>query len=399
MAKLKLGFILGSGLENLELLEEYKEINAETPFGKTSSPIITGKIKGIDVAIIFRHGKKHEIPPTFVNNKANIFALKYEGCKYILSTTDANSLKEEIKIGDFIALDDIIDFTKSRESTFYEKFEFGAMHAYMNNPFSEILRKKIIETCEEFKFPIHKTGTAITIEGSRYSTKAESKIFQQFRADVSTMTIAPECILSNEAEIPYGTIAVCGDYDAWKENIDFSEDTNQIRKDSFEKIKKILLKIIESFSREEEIKKLKEKVRIVYDFPKQGETFYDISQLLSDRDSLKKLTEILYERYKDKKIDVIASTELRSFAIAGILADKLNTGLVIINKEVRRDLIQPNQKVLLIDEAFSENSQQVCLDIKNLQSEIVELCFITEYKKLEKELSVPVFSLIKFEGE
>lgn len=395
MVKLKVGFILGSGLENIELLEEFKEINPETPFGKTSSPIITGKIKGIDVAIIFRHGKKHEIPPTFVNNRANIFALKYEDCKYILSTSDVNSLNEEIKIGDFVALNDFIDFTKSRELTFYEKFEFGAMHTYMENPFSEILRKKIIETCEEFKFPIHKTGTAITIEGSRYSTKAESKIFQNFGADVSTMTIAPECILSNEAEVPYGTIAVCGDYDAWKENFEFTEETKQIRKDSVEKIKKILLKIIESFSREEEIKKLKEKVRIIYDFPKQGEKFFDISQLLFDKDSLKKLTEILFERYKDKKIDVIASTESKTFGIAGILADKLNTGLVMIGKEIRRDLIQPNQKVLLIDEALSENSQHLCLEIKDLQSEVVEVCFITENKKAD--LPVPVFSLIKFE--
>lgn len=397
MAKLKVGFILGSGFEDLELLEEYKEVNAETPFGKPSSPIITGKIKGIDVAIIFRHGKKHEIPPTYINNKANIFALKYEGCKYILSTSDVNSLKEEIKIGDFVILNDLIDFTKNRETTFYEKFEFGAMHTYMGEPFSELLRKKLIEICGEFKFPIHKTGTAITIEGSRYSTKAESKIFQQFGADVSSMTIAPECILSNEAEVPYATIAICGDYDAWKENYEFSiEEIKQIRKENVERIRKILLKIIDSFSREEEIKKLKENIRIIYDFPKQGETFYDISPLLSDRDSLRKLTDIFYERYKDKKIDVIASTESNGFGIAGILADKLNTGLLMMNKEIPKDLIQKNQNILLIDESFSPKLLEIYSEIKKLQADVVELCFISEYKKLEQELSVPMFSLIKF---
>jgi 5'-methylthioadenosine phosphorylase len=395
---MKIGVILGSGFEDLELLEDCKEIEVETPFGKPSSPLITAKIKGINVAIIFRHGKKHEIPPTFVNNKANIFALKYEGCKYILSTTDANSLKEEIKIGDFVILNDLIDFTKNRETTFYDKFEFGAMHTYMGEPFSGLLRKKLIETCEEFKFPIHKTGTAITIEGSRYSTKAESKIFQQFGADISTMTIAPECILSNEAEVPYATIAVCGDYDAWKENYEFSvEEIKQIRKENVERIKRILLKIIDSFSREEEIKKLKENIRVIYDFPKQGEIFYDISPLLSDRDSLRKLTDIFYERYKDKKIDVIASTESNGFGIAGILADKLNTGLLMISKEIPKDLIQKNQNILLIDESFSPKLLEIYSEIKKLQAEVVELCFISEYKKLEQELSVPVFSLIKFE--
>ena len=398
MGKLKIGVILGSGFEDSKLLENAQEKEIETPFGKPSSPIFNIKIRGIDVLIILRHGKKHEIPPTFVNNKANIFALKYEGCKYILSTTDANSLREEIKIGDFVILDDLIDFTKSRELTFYDKFEFGAMHTYMDNPFSEILRKKVIETCREFGFRIHKTGTVITTEGSRYSTKAESKMFKNF-ADISNMTIAPECVLANEAEVHYATIALIGDYDSWKESYDLpTEEIKQIRKDSIEKVEKIFLKIVESFSREEEIKKLKEKVRIVYDFPEHGETFYDISQVLFDRESLKKLAEILFERYKDKKIDIIASAEPKSFAVAGILAEKLNTGLVMIDRNIRRDLIPQNQKVLLIDEMFSEKSRNICSEIKNLQSEVVELCSLIEQKKPE-EISVPYFSLIKFEGE
>jgi 5'-methylthioadenosine phosphorylase len=398
MGKLKIGVILGSGFEDIEFLENFQEKEVETPFGKPSSPIFFGKINEMEVRIIFRHGKKHEIPPTFINNKANIFALKYEGCKYVLSTTDANSLKEEIRMGDLIIPDDFIDLTKNRSLTFYDKFEFGAMHTYMNNPFSELLRKKIFESCKELGIKPHKIGTAITTEGSRYSTKAESRMFQKF-ADISTMTIAPECILANEAEVHYATVAMIGDYDAWKESYDLSiEEIKKLRRESIEKIKKILLKIIDSFSREEEIKKLKEKVRVIYDFPEQGETLYDISPMLYDRDSLKKLTEILFERYKDKKIDVIVSTESKSFAVAGILAEKLNTGLVIIERGVRRDLIHSNQKVLLIEETFSEKSEQICKEIKELESEIVEVCSLIEYKKAE-DISVPNFSLIKFEGE
>ena len=137
MGRLKIGIIGGSGLENPELLQDFKEIEVDTPFGKPSSKLITGKLYGIDIAIISRHGKKHEIPPTQVNNRANIFALKYEGCKYIIGTTAVGSLREDIKRGDFVILDQFIDFTRRRDETFYEKFEFGAIHTPMANPFSK----------------------------------------------------------------------------------------------------------------------------------------------------------------------------------------------------------------------------------------------------------------------
>ena len=144
---MRIGIIGGSGLENPEILSDYKQKEVETPFGKPSSPLIMGKINGIDIVVISRHGLKHEIPPTEVNNRANIFALKYEGCKYILATTAVGSLREEIKRGDFVILDDFIDFTKQRKLSFFEKFEFGPIHTPMVNPFSEILRKKLIESC------------------------------------------------------------------------------------------------------------------------------------------------------------------------------------------------------------------------------------------------------------
>lgn len=394
MGKLKIGIILGSYLEDLEIFQDFKEINCETPFGKPSSPIMSGKINEIDVAVIFRHGKKHQIPPTYINNKANIFALKYEGCKYILSTTYVNSLKEEIKIGDFVVLDDFVDFTKRRDLTFYDKFEFGAIHTFMGNPFSDFLRKKIIDSIRELNFKFHKTGTAVTLEGSRFSTKAESRIFQKF-ADISDMTIAPECILANEAEVPYGTIAFVKGYDSWKEEQENYEEIKQIKNDSVDKFKKIFLKVIESFSREEEIKKLIEKIQIIYDFPEKGKTFYDISPLLSDKDAVKKLSEILFERYKDKKIDAIASTESIGFALAGILADKLNAGLIFLNGDSKKNLIFQNKKILLISNVFSEKTKRICDEIKNLNGEIVESFSLIEYKKPE-EVSVPYFSLMKF---
>ena len=142
---MKIGIIGGSGLENPEILDNFKIKEVETPFGKPSSPLMTGTLGSMDVVIISRHGLKHEITPTEVNNRANIFALKNEGCKFIIATTAVGSLREEIKRGDFVILDQFIDFTKHRKLTFFDKFEFGAVHASMPNPFSETIRKKLIQ--------------------------------------------------------------------------------------------------------------------------------------------------------------------------------------------------------------------------------------------------------------
>jgi len=428
MKSLKIGIIGGSGLENPEILENYKEIDVDTPFGKPSSKLITGKLFGIDVVIISRHGKKHEIPPTHVNNRANIFALKYEGCKYIIGTTAVGSLKEEIKRGDFVIIDQFIDFTRHRDVTFFDKFEFGAMHTPMAKPFSEKLRKKLSEVCEELGFPYHKKGTVITIEGPRFSTIAESNLFRQWGADIINMSIAPECILANEAEVEYAAVAMSTDYDCWKEGEESVswEMIKQIMKDNSERMKKILLKLIESFSREQEILKLKNNIRTIPDFPKPGIMFRDITTLLKDKESFKKLIDILYERYKNYNIDIVAGIESRGFIIAGILAEKLNSGLVLIRKpgklpaetisesyeleygldriEIHKDAIAKGQKVLLIDDLIATGGTALasCKLIEKLEGEIVECCFTMELPDLkgrEKLSKYPVFSLIKFEGE
>ena len=428
MGRLKIGIIGGSGLENPELLQDYQEKEVDTPFGKPSSKLVTGKLFGIDVVIISRHGKKHEIPPTQVNNKANIFALKYEGCKFILATTAVGSLREEIKRGDFVVLDQFIDFTRRRDLTFYDKFEFGAIHTPMANPFSENLRKKLIIACEELKFSNHKTGTVVTIEGPRFSTKAESYMFRQWGGDVINMSIAPEAILANEAEVEYGAIAMSTDYDCWKESEESVtwEMVKQTMNDNVERVKKVLLKVVESFSREEELRKLKEKIRTIPNFPKQGIMFRDITTLLKDREGLQKLIDMFYERYKDMQIDTIAGIESRGFALAGMLAGRLGTGLILIRKpgklpaetisevynleygvdsvEIHKDAISPGQKILLIDDliATGGTAEASCKLIEKLQGKVVECAFAIELPDLkgkEKLSKYPVFSLIKFEGE
>lgn len=425
---MKIGIIAGSGLENQEILTDFKTKEVETPFGKPSSPIISGKIKNIDVFIISRHGLKHEITPTEVNNRANIFALKNEGCKYIISTTAVNSLRQEIKRGDFIVLDQFIDLTKHRKLTFFDKFEFGSIHASMTNPFSEELRKKLIESCETLKFPYYKKGTAVTIEGPRLSTKAESNIFRQWGANIIEMSIAPEVILANEAEVPYATIAMVTDYDCWKEDeepIDWLT-TKNIMKDNAERVKKVILDAINSFSREQEINKLKEKVRTIPNFPKEGTMFRDISTLLQDKESLHKLTELLYEKYKETPIDIVAGIESRGFIIAGLLAEKLNAGLVLIRKpgklpyetikqnysleygndelEIPKDAVKPGEKVLIVDDliATGETAEAVADLIEKIKGIVAGCAFVIELPELkgkEKISKYPFFSLIKFEGE
>jgi len=216
---MKIAIIGGSGLENPDILKNSKEIKVETPYGSPSSTFKTGQIEGIEVAILSRHGRKHEIPPSQVNNRANIWAIREMGCTHILATTACGSLREEIKRGDLVIPNQFIDFTRHREVTFHEKFEDGnLMHSPMADPFDAGLRQRLIDTSGKLNLPFHPKGTVITIEGPRFSTRAESKMFRLWGADVINMSVAPECILANEMGIPYAVIALSTDYDCWKTN-------------------------------------------------------------------------------------------------------------------------------------------------------------------------------------
>jgi len=211
---IKIGIIGGSGLDDPDILKEKKEIEVDTPYGKPSSVLSIGKIGGVDVVLLARHGKKHSIYPTGVNFRANIHALKQQGVTHIIATTACGSLREEIKPNDFVFVDQFIDFTKHRILTFHDK---EVIHTPMAEPFCECLRKILAETAKELKLKYHDKGTVITIEGPRFSTKAESKMFRLWGADVINMSTVPEVILAREAKICYQAIAMSTDYDCWKE--------------------------------------------------------------------------------------------------------------------------------------------------------------------------------------
>lgn len=213
----KIGMIGGSGLEKLNIFNDPEEIEELTPYGNPSSSFFKGIYNNNEIYILSRHGRSHTIPPTHVNNRANIQALKQLGCDCIFATTACGSLRAEIERGDIVIPDQFIDFTIHRISTFYDVFMPGQTgHSAMPDPFSEKLRKLLIETANELKLNFHSKGTVVTIEGPRFSTRAESNMFRLLGADVINMSIAPEAALANEAGIPYAAIALSTDYDSWK---------------------------------------------------------------------------------------------------------------------------------------------------------------------------------------
>lgn len=243
---IKIGIIGGSGLDNPDIFKNKKEKEANTPFGKPSSNLTLGKIGDAEVVILARHGKNHTIPPTKVNYRANIFALKQEECTHILATTAVGSLKKEIERGDLVIIDQFIDFTRHREITFHESFDNGPVHTPMAEPFDKDLREKLIETCNELGYKVHEKGTVVTIEGPRFSTKAESKLFRLWGADIINMSVAPEAILANEMKIPYAVVAMSTDYDCifddrppvtWEEVL-------KVFHENADKVKELLISVI-----------------------------------------------------------------------------------------------------------------------------------------------------------
>ncbi len=216
----KVAIIGGTGLEHLKILSDTKELSVETPFGNPSSKLITGKYNDLEVVHLARHGRDHSIPSSRINFRANIYALKQMECTHIFSTTACGSLQEEICPGEFIVFDQFIDFTKHRSTTIYEEYQPGEFrYTPMANPFSEELRDNLIESAIKIGQTVHTKGTVITIDGPRFSTRAESNLYKTWKADVINMTTAPETILANELCIPIAVIAICTDFDSWRTDI------------------------------------------------------------------------------------------------------------------------------------------------------------------------------------
>ncbi len=215
----RVAIIGGSGFEDPDIVKDADPIMMNTPYGEPSSEFLSGRINGVEVVLVSRHGKSHTITPTQVNNRANIYSIRELECTHILATTACGSLREDIGPGNLVFPDQFIDFTRFRANTFYGEFNPGELqHVPMSDPFDEDLRKLLVREATALGLAKHDSGTVITIEGPRFSTRAESKMFRTWGADIINMSTAPEAILANEVGIPYAAIAMSTDYDSWRED-------------------------------------------------------------------------------------------------------------------------------------------------------------------------------------
>jgi 5'-methylthioadenosine phosphorylase len=220
-----LGVIGGSGLYQMPGLQDVQEIDVETPWGSPSDAIIKGRLGETTLLFLPRHGRGHRIPPSAINFRANLWALKTLGATHVLSVSAVGSLREEIPPGDLVVVDQFIDRTQRRAGTFFD--EGFAAHVSMADPVCPLLARAVTEAARKTKATVHEGGTYVCIEGPRFSTRAESFMFRSWNCAVVGMTNVPEVFLAREIELPYCTLALATDYDCWREH-DASVDIKMI---------------------------------------------------------------------------------------------------------------------------------------------------------------------------
>jgi len=208
-----IGFIGGSGVYDLDGLEERRWVKVHTPWGDPSDEILTGVLAGVRVAFLPRHGRGHPTPPSALNYRANIDAMKRVGCTELISLSAVGSLREELPPGHFVIVDQFIDRTFAREKSFFGP---GCVaHVSLAEPVCPRLGRALEEAASRIGLPCTRGGTYLVMEGPQFSTKAESLLYRQWGCDVIGMTNMPEAKLAREAELCYATMAMVTDYDCW----------------------------------------------------------------------------------------------------------------------------------------------------------------------------------------
>jgi len=215
MPQAKIGVIGGTGLYDIEGLTDIEEVEIDTPFGKPSDTITIGKLEGVGIAFLPRHGKGHRISPTELPVRANIYALKSLGVEHIIAVSSAGSFKQEIKPGDLVIPDQLIDRTRNRVNSFFG--DGIVTHIPFAEPFCPVLSQVLYESAKEVGASVHQGGTYVAMEGPAFSTRAESRLYRSWGADIIGMTALPEAKLAREAEICYAIIGCVTDYDSWQE--------------------------------------------------------------------------------------------------------------------------------------------------------------------------------------
>jgi 5'-methylthioadenosine phosphorylase len=246
---MKIGIIGGSGLDDPDIIKDLQSSYRKTPYGETT--IKSGRLNDVEIVFVPRHGANHQFSPTHVNYRANIQTLKDLNVTHIIATNACGSLKAEIDRGDFIIPSQFIDFSKHRVNTFHDDFSQGMHHEVMADPFDAQLSDLLYSVTDKLGFRVHKDKTLVTIEGPRFSTRAESKMFIAWGADIINMTVATEAALAKEAMIPYAVVAMSTDYDCWKEDevMPAWEDILEIFNQNVGNVKQILTGTIQQLSR------------------------------------------------------------------------------------------------------------------------------------------------------
>lgn len=216
MANWTLGIIGGSGLYAIDALEDAQWIRVNTPWGEASDEVLCGRIGEVRLRFIPRHGRGHRVPPGDVNARANIDALKRAGCTDILAISSVGSLREELAPGRFVAVDQFIDRTKGRADSFFGPGMVA--HVSMADPVCARLSSLAANAVEAAGGTVTRGGTYLAMEGPQFSTRAESRLYRDWGADVIGMTALPEARLAREAELPYALIGMVTDYDGWRED-------------------------------------------------------------------------------------------------------------------------------------------------------------------------------------
>ena len=211
-----LGVIGGSGLYQMEAMKNARNVAVRTPYGNPSDALVVGEIEGRTVAFLPRHGRGHRIPPSQINFRANLYALKKIGAKWVLSISAVGSMKENIRPGDIVVVDQFFDHTRFRPNTFFSDGVVG--HIPFADPVCPVLREIVSRACGKVVRRVHRRGTYLCMEGPAFSTRAESRVYRKWGVDVIGMTNMPEAKLAREAELCYATLALATDYDCWHES-------------------------------------------------------------------------------------------------------------------------------------------------------------------------------------
>jgi 5'-methylthioadenosine phosphorylase len=237
-----IGVFGGSGFYSF--LDDVEEVEIDTPYGKPSAPFTIGAIEGTRVAFLPRHGRKHELPPAQIPYRANLWAMREFGVRRIIGPNASGALKRELRLGEFVVCDQFVDRTSGRADTFYEGPE--TTHVSAAEPFCPDLRRVLVDTARELGIPVRDGGTVVVIQGPRFSTRAESKWFQDAGWDTINMTAYPEGYLARELELCYANISMVTDHDVGVEGVPpvSGEQVLRVFRDNNERLRELLLAAI-----------------------------------------------------------------------------------------------------------------------------------------------------------